>query len=40
MKFKVVLPILGFEDIKEFEVEEVSENFYINIVGFSLFERY
>ena len=28
MKFKVVLPILGFEDIKEFELEEVNENFY------------
>jgi len=28
MKFKVVLPILGFEDIKEFELKEVSENFY------------
>jgi len=28
MKFKVVLPILGFEDIKEFELEEINENFY------------
>jgi len=28
MKFKVVLPILGFEDVKEFELEEVNENFY------------
>ena len=28
MKFKVILPILGFEDIKEFELEKVNENFY------------
>jgi len=28
MKFKVVLPILGFEDEKEFELEEVSDIFY------------
>jgi len=28
MKFKVVLPILGFEDIKEFELEKINENFY------------
>ena len=28
MKFKVMLPILGFEDIKEFELKEINENFY------------
>ena len=28
MKFKVMLPILGFEDIKEFNLEEINENFY------------
>jgi flagellar assembly factor FliW len=28
MKYKVVLPILGFEDIKEFELEEIAPNFY------------
>ncbi|NPA88355.1 flagellar assembly protein FliW [Caminibacter pacificus] len=28
MKFNVVLPILGFEDEKEFELEEVSDIFY------------
>ena len=29
MKFKVVLPILGFEDIKEFELEKIDDNFYM-----------
>ena len=29
MKFKVVLPILGFEDIKEFELEKIDDNFYV-----------
>ena len=28
MKFEVVLPVLGFEDEKEFELEEVSDIFY------------
>ncbi|MEO1924009.1 MAG: flagellar assembly protein FliW [Nautiliaceae bacterium] len=28
MKFEVVLPILGFEDEKEFELEQVSDIFY------------
>jgi flagellar assembly factor FliW len=28
MKFRVVLPILGFEDIQEFELEKVNDNFY------------
>ncbi|ACM92092.1 conserved hypothetical protein [Nautilia profundicola AmH] len=28
MTFKVVLPILGFEDIKEFELEKIDDNFY------------
>ena len=28
MKFSVVLPILGFEDEKEFELEEINEIFY------------
>jgi flagellar assembly factor FliW len=28
MKFKVVLPILGFEDEKEFELEEIDKTFY------------
>ena len=28
MKYKVVLPILGFEDIDEFELEEIEPNFY------------
>ena len=28
MKFKVVLPILGFDEKKEFELEEVNQNFY------------
>jgi flagellar assembly factor FliW len=28
MKYKVVLPILGFEDIEEFELEEIEPNFY------------
>jgi len=28
MKFKVVLPILGFEDEKEFELEEINDVFY------------
>ena len=28
MKFKVVLPILGFEDIKEFELEKIDDNFF------------
>jgi len=29
MKFKVVLPILGFEDIKEFELEKIDDNFFM-----------
>jgi len=28
MTFRVVLPILGFEDIQEFELERVNDNFY------------
>ena len=28
MTFKVVLPILGFEDIKEFDLEKIDDNFY------------
>jgi flagellar assembly factor FliW len=28
MKYKVVLPILGFENIREFELEEIEPNFY------------
>jgi flagellar assembly factor FliW len=28
MKFNVVLPILGFEDEKEFELEQISDIFY------------
>jgi len=28
MKFKVVYPILGFEDEKEFELEEIDDMFY------------
>jgi len=28
MKFKVVYPILGFEDEKEFELEEIDDIFY------------
>jgi flagellar assembly factor FliW len=28
MKYKVVLPILGFENIEEFELEEIEPNFY------------
>ncbi|WP_457560033.1 flagellar assembly protein FliW [Caminibacter sp.] len=28
MKFEVVLPILGFENEKEFELEEINETFY------------
>jgi flagellar assembly factor FliW len=28
MKYKVVLPILGFEGIEEFELEEIEPNFY------------
>jgi flagellar assembly factor FliW len=28
MKYKVVLPILGFEDEKEFELEKISDVFY------------
>jgi flagellar assembly factor FliW len=28
MKYKVILPILGFEDIKEFELEKIDDNFY------------
>lgn len=28
MKFKVVLPVLGFEDIKEFELEKIDDNFF------------
>jgi flagellar assembly factor FliW len=26
--FKVVLPILGFEDVKEFDLEKIDDNFY------------
>ncbi|EDM24248.1 hypothetical protein FE773_06755 [Caminibacter mediatlanticus TB-2] len=39
MKFKVVLPILGFEDEKEFELEEINDVFYKlkgNKVNFTL----
>ena len=28
MKYKVVLPILGFEDVKEFELEKIDDNFF------------
>ena len=28
MKYKVVLPILGFEDIDEFDLKEIEPNFY------------
>jgi flagellar assembly factor FliW len=28
MKFEVVLPVLGFENIKEFELEKINDNFY------------
>jgi len=28
MTFKVVLPILGFEDVKEFDLEKIDDNFY------------
>ena len=28
MTFEVVLPILGFEDIKKFELEKINDNFY------------
>jgi flagellar assembly factor FliW len=28
MKYKVVLPILGFEGIEEFELKEIEPNFY------------
>jgi flagellar assembly factor FliW len=28
MKYKVVLPILGFENIEEFELEEIEPNFF------------
>ena len=28
MKFSVALPILGFEDEKKFELEEINETFY------------
>jgi len=28
MKFKVVLPILGFEDIKEYELEKIDDIFF------------
>jgi len=28
MMFKVVLPILGFEDVKEFDLEKIDDNFY------------
>ncbi|GAX88112.1 flagellar assembly factor FliW [Lebetimonas natsushimae] len=28
MKYKVVLPILGFENIEEFDLEEIEPNFY------------
>ncbi|MEO1928728.1 MAG: flagellar assembly protein FliW [Nautiliaceae bacterium] len=28
MKFKVVLPILGFEDVKEYELVSIDDNFY------------
>jgi len=29
MKFEVVLPILGFENVKSFELEKVDDNFYL-----------
>ena len=28
MKYKVVLPIFGFENIEEFDLEEIESNFY------------
>ena len=28
MMFKVVLPVLGFDDVKEFELEKIDDNFY------------
>jgi len=28
MKYKVVLPIFGFENIEEFDLEEIENNFY------------
>jgi len=28
MKFEVVLPVLGFEDVKEFDLEQIDDNFY------------
>jgi len=28
MIYKIVLPILGFEDIEEFDLEEIDNNFY------------
>jgi len=28
MKFKAVLPVLGFDDVKEFELEKIDDNFY------------
>jgi len=37
--FKVVLPILGFDDVKEFELEKIDDNFYVlksNKVTFTL----
>jgi flagellar assembly factor FliW len=39
MKYKVIMPILGFEDIEEFELEEIEPNFYklsSNDVSFTL----
>ena len=29
MKFKVALSILGFEDIKEFELKKIDDHFYV-----------
>jgi flagellar assembly factor FliW len=39
MKYKVIMPILGFENIEEFELEEIEPNFYklsSNDVSFTL----
>ncbi len=39
MTFKVVLPILGFENIKEYDLKKINENFYTlkhNDVTFTL----
>jgi len=43
MKYKVALPILGFEDEKEFELEKISDIFYKlkgNNVNFTLIDPF